>query len=130
MTFGLLNFLSSAKYYLLLYTPSTISGPCFVPRTFLSKTSNQFSSLSAVPGEMTEDIFVGRKGTYLQFGFFGISPNLRRSLVSQELPSTQANVENRPIFSRNLVFCLLFVDIQPYFYCICLQCLVDIKDGF
>jgi hypothetical protein len=90
MTFGLLNSLSRSKLYLLLYTPSTIFGPYIVRRTFLSKTSNRFSSLivsnvpactagpggprscrsltlkSNVPGEITADIFAGRRSIYLK----------------------------------------------------------------
>jgi hypothetical protein len=42
-----------------------------------------------VPGEMTADVFAGRRSTYLQFGFIAVSPNPHHSFVSQELPSTQ-----------------------------------------
>jgi hypothetical protein len=45
MTFGLLNSLSSSKFYLLLHTISTILGPYIVRITFLSKTSNRLFSL-------------------------------------------------------------------------------------
>jgi hypothetical protein len=82
-----------------------------------------------VSGEMTANVFAGRRSTRLQFGFFAVSPNSRRSSSSQELSHVHKfvddfkilfakihslyGVENRPISSRNHVFCLLFIDIHP-----------------
>jgi hypothetical protein len=100
----------------------------------LEPWSNRFSPLFvsthvSLPYNRTKvsaDIFAGRRNTYLQMGLFAVSPNPRRSLLLQELPSTQirwrlqnyCRVKNRPISSRNHEFCSLFVDLQS----VCLQC--------
>jgi hypothetical protein len=88
-------------------------------------------SLSDVPSEMTMDVIAGYKSTYLHFKFFAVSPNPRRSSVLQvhkfvdDLKTLVAKihssscVEKRPISSRNHVFCLLIVDLQPFFCCFC-----------
>jgi hypothetical protein len=113
----------------------TIFGPYIVRRTFLSKTSNRFSTLffstafhcrtaglsgsnscrslilSDVPGEMRTPIWL-----YLQTHV--ILP------VSQELPSLQilvakshslSGVENRPISSRNHDFVYCSLIFSPFF---------------
>jgi hypothetical protein len=136
MTFGLLNSLSSS---------STIFGPNIVRRTFFSKTSSRFSSLFVsinfsltyswsfrsltlpdVPGQMTADVFAGHRSTYSRFGFFGVTraPKYTNSLTTLKFLSLKATVCPASSYSSriNYVFCLLFVDFQPYFCCFFLQC--------
>jgi hypothetical protein len=120
-----------------------------LPIEFLSKTSNRLfpfltaltrhcrtagsgesrsyrsSTLADVPGEITADVFAGRRSTYLQFGFFAVSPNPRRSSVSPDLHSrvhkfvddfeicvaktnSFSGIGNRPV-SMYFVFCSLIL---------------------
>jgi hypothetical protein len=135
-----------SKLYLLLYPPSTIFGQCILRRTFLSKTSNRFSSchttgpgvssscrsvtLSDVLGEMTADVFAGRRldsSLYLQTHVVfrcHRSSKVHKFVYDFEILTakshTLSGVANRPISlyfisNRNHVLCLLFVGIQPNF---------------
>jgi hypothetical protein len=100
-----------------------------------SKYCRSFS-LSAVPGEMTADVFAGHRSIYLQFEFIAVSKNVilwchkssqvHKFIDNLEIPVAKSHsssgVEIRPISSRYHVFCLLFVDLHPYFCWFCLQC--------
>jgi hypothetical protein len=95
MTFGLLNSLSSSKLHLLLflghisYRNSSSQRRVIGSLLFLSAHTFHYRivgpggslTFSDVPGEMTADVFAGRIITYLQFGFFDVSPNPCRFLV-------------------------------------------------
>jgi hypothetical protein len=124
----LLNSLSSSKFYLLLYTSSTL--PFLPPHTFHCRTARSGGSRSDVPGEMTADVFAGRRSTYLQCGFFAVSPNTRRVQCSRAQKyryslTTLKFLSPKPTLcpvAKIILFCLFFADLQSHFCCFCLQC--------
>jgi hypothetical protein len=144
----------------LLYTPSTFLEPYIVRLTGVIGSLLFLSALifhRAYQDLVDHNLCLTCQMRWLQM-YFQVSEALicsldssrylqtLRSSVLQELPQAHkffddfeilvaknhsfSSVENRPISSRNHVFYLLFVDLQPFFCCISLQCLLGIADSF